>query len=647
LKLVLEKTTSFYNRKPRRAMAKQQSFYVTTPIYYPNDSPHLGHAYTTLAADIIARWHTLQEKKVFFLTGTDEHGKKLQEAAEKAGKSPQAFVDSIVPEFKEAWKKLNVHYDRFIRTTDKDHEAVVQKILAKVHAKGDIYKGTYTGLYCVGCEAYYTEKDLNENCCPIHKKPVEQLTEATYFFKLSAYEKKLLAHYKKHPAFIQPTHRAREIIKRVEEGLQDLSISRTSFKWGIPLPFDKQHVSYVWFDALLNYYSATTEKGKEHFWPAQVHLIGKDILWFHAVYWPAMLLSAGLPLPTTIFAHGWWTVQSEKMGKSAGNAIKVDQLIAYAGVDSARYFLFRNGVFGEDGDFSEHALKERHNNELANKLGNLVSRVSTLAETYGLTKTKGLETKKLIAQVTKEIESYQLDKALATIFTCIDSLNELIQKAKPWETKDTKVLYQLADGIKIVTILLSPFMPTTAATIAKTFHFELTKKQLTGPLPITKIKKAPILFQKIDMATKQTSGKEGKKGKEESKGTVKSPSTPNTHDTKGEKQEGKLSYDDFSKVELKVGLIKDAKPHPNADKLYVLTVDLGEDKPRTIVAGLRNHYAPEHLKGKKAIFVANLAPVTLRGVESNGMILAAVNDDDSHVVILTPEQDIPQGSKIR
>lgn len=627
-------------------MAKQQTMYITTPIYYPNDIPHLGHAYTTLAADILARWHTLQGKDVFFLTGTDEHGKKLQEAAQKAGKQPKAFIDTIVPEFKEAWKKLNIHYDRFIRTTDADHEAVVQKILTKVHKKGDIYLGSYEGLYCTGCEAYYTEKDAPEKKCPTHKRPLEQLKEPTYFFKLSSYQKKILDHYKKHPEFIQPANRAQEIINRVEEGLQDLSISRTSFKWGIPLPFDTKHVTYVWFDALLNYYSATETKGKEKYWPADVHFIGKDILWFHAVYWPAILLSAGLPLPTTIFAHGWWTIHNEKMGKSAGNALKVDQLISYAGVDSARYFLFRNGVFGEDGDFSEQFLKERHNNELANKLGNLVSRVSTLAETHGLTKTKPLPTNKVIAQYTQELESYQFDKALTTLFTFIDSLNELIQSKKPWETKDTKVLYQVADGLKTVAILLSPFMPETTEKIAHTFHFELTKKQLASPLEVDTIKKSPILFQKIDMASKPVQPtKKEEKGKQNN-------SPERTNDTKKiKKQEqakgGKIAYDDFSKVELKVGLIKDVKPHPNADKLYILTVDLGEEKTRTIVAGLKNHYQPEHLKGKKAIFVANLAPVTLRGIESDGMILAAVNDDDSHVVILQPEQDLPQGSKIR
>lgn len=392
-----------------------------------------------------------------------------------------------------------------------------------------------------------------------------------------------------------------------------------------------------------------------------MHVIGKGINWFHSVIWPALLLSAGYKLPEKLLVHGYLNTGGEKVSKSLGNVIDPLELVEKYPADVVRYSFLRCSVF-EDTEYSEELVSTRNNNELANKLGNLVSRVSTLAETYGLTKTKELNTKKLITQVTEEIETYHLDKALATIFAFIDSLNELIQSSKPWETGDKKVLYQLADGIKTVAILLSPFMPTTAEKIAHVFHFELTKKQLESPLPITTIKKAPILFQKIDMASKQTlqanppqkSSNTQKQTRDTNKAqgskitNAPKPSKQTTHNTKREeKQAGKITYGDFSKVELKVGLIKDVKPHPNADKLYVLTVDLGEDNPRTIVAGLRNHYQPEHLKGKKAIFVSNLAPVTLRGIESDGMILAAVNDDDSHVVILQPEQDIPEGSKIR
>ena len=484
-------------------MKNKNTFYVTTPIYYPNDVPHLGHAYTTLAADVLARWNSLLGKEVFFLTGTDEHGKKISKTAEKANKTPKQFTDSLIPEFKSAWQKLNIKYSYFIRTTDKNHEAVVQHILQKSYENGDIYKGTYEGLYCTDCEAYYTEKEAPNLHCPIHKRPLEKLKEESYFFKLSKYKNYLLDLYKKNPEFISPQHRKNEIINRVKEELKDFSISRSSFSWGIPLPFDKSHVCYVWYDALANYISGIgyleDKKQFKKFWPADVHIIGKDILWFHAVYWPAMLKSANIEPPKKVFAHGWWTVLNQKMGKSAGNAIKVDQLISYAGVDSARYFLLKSTPFGDDGDFSETALIDKHNSELANKLGNLVSRVSTLAEKYGLEKTaiKNLKSSSLLKSVTSHLDKLEFDKALNEIFAFIDKANEFIQNEKPWETKNKKVLYELSNAIKDASILLSPFIPETSEKISKIFHFELSLEALNEPLKISKISKAPILFQKI------------------------------------------------------------------------------------------------------------------------------------------------------
>lgn len=477
----------------------KKTFYVTTPIYYPNDVPHLGHAYTSIAADVLNRWHQINGYETFFLTGTDEHGKKLQETAQKANKSPKEFIDELIPEFKSAWKKLDVNYDKFIRTTDKDHEEVVQKVLQKVYDAGDIYKGEYEGYYCTACEAYYTEKDAPELKCPIHERPLEKLKEESYFFKLSKYQDFLLKLYEKNKEFISPKNRRKEIINRVSEGLKDFSISRTSFDWGIPLPFDKKHITYVWFDALLNYYSATLEKKElKKFWPADVHIIGKDILWFHAVYWPAMLKSAGLEVPQKVFAHGWWTVNSKKIGKSAGNAIKVDQLINIAGTDSARYFLLRETSFGDDGDFSEEMLIERHNNELANKLGNLVSRVSTLAEKYDMEKTESsLDIDETIKKVKPHMQSLEFDKALNEIFAFIDKCNEYIQHQKPWETKDTKVLYELANAIKDIAILLYPFIPSTSEKIAGIFNFKISLEELDKPLKVSKIKKGEILFKKI------------------------------------------------------------------------------------------------------------------------------------------------------
>ncbi len=477
-------------------MAKK--FYVTTPIYYPNDVPHIGHAYTTIAADVLSRWHKLNDEEVFFLTGTDEHGKKIAITAEKNKKTPKQFVDSLIPKFKDAWKKLNIDYDKFIRTTDKEHEKIVSDMLQRAYDNGDIYLGEYEGLYCTACEAYYTEKDLEDGCCPIHKTKIEVLKEESYFFRLSKYQKKLLELYKKNPGFISPENRKKEIINRVKEGLSDLSISRTSFDWGIPLPFDKKHFCYVWFDALFNYYSATREKGKEKFWPADVHIIGKDILWFHTVYWPAFLLSTGIKLPNKIFAHGWWTFDNEKISKSRGKVINVDELISIAGTDSARYFLLRATPFGDDGDFSEKALIDRHNNELADKLGNLVSRVSALADKYGIEKTPDSLLKKLnIKKIEELFTNYEFDKVLNEIFAFVDLCNEYVQAKKPWETKDKKVLYELADSIKAIAILLWPFIPETSEKIAGVFGFEIDFENIKKPLVIKKIKKSEILFEKI------------------------------------------------------------------------------------------------------------------------------------------------------
>jgi methionyl-tRNA synthetase len=478
---------------------KPKKFYITTPIYYPNDIPHIGHAYTTIACDVLSRWNKILGKEVFFLTGTDEHGKKIENIAKEKGKTPKQFVDELIPKFKEAWKKLNIDYDYFIRTSDSEHEKIVKEVLQKVYDKGDIYLGEYEGYYCTGCEAYFTEKDLIEGCCPIHKKKVELLKEKSYFFKLSKYQKKLLELYSKNPGFILPSNRRKEIINRVEEGLKDLSISRTSFDWGIKLPFDKEHIAYVWFDALLNYYSATRTDKREKFWPADVHIIGKDIIWFHTVYWPAMLFSAGIKLPKSVFAHGWWTLDNEKISKSRGKVINIDELVSFAGVDSARYFLLRNTSFGDDGDFSEKALIDRHNNELADKLGNLVSRVSTLIEKNRMEKTKNLLIKELdLKNIEKLFENFEMDKVLNEIFGFIDKCNEYVQSKKPWETKDRKVLYTLADSIKAIAILLWPFIPETSEKIAKQFGFKISLEDLKKPLSEkNNIVKEEVLFKKI------------------------------------------------------------------------------------------------------------------------------------------------------
>lgn len=610
-------------------MKTQDKFYVTTPIYYPNDIPHIGHAYTTIAADVLARWNRLRKKKVFFLTGTDEHGKKIQQTAEKNKKTPKEFVDELIPKFKNSWKDLEITYDKFIRTTDKEHEKVVKEILQKVYDKGDIYLSEYEGYYCTGCEAYYTEKDLEEGCCPIHKTKIEKLKEESYFFKLSKYQKKLLEFYNKNPSFISPENKKQEVINRIKEGLKDLSISRTSFDWGIPLPFNKKHVCYVWFDALFNYYSATKEKDKNNFWPANVHLIGKDILWFHAVYWPAFLISAGIELPKKIFAHGWWTFDKEKISKSRGKVINVGELISIAGVDSARYFLFRAAPFGEDGDFSEKALIDRHNNELANKLGNLISRVSSLAEKNGLEKTENKLLKKLkLKEIEKLIDNYEFDKALNEIFAFVDACNEYTQNKKPWETGNKKILYELVDSIKAITILLFPFIPSTSEKIAKQFNFIIEYKNIKIPLKISKIKKGEVLFKKIENKEEEKINKS-----EKIEGIIKMTEV--------------VEFNEWEKIDLRVAQIKKVEDIEGADKLYKLTITLGKDiGERTICAGIKQHYSKEELKGKKIIVFTNLAPRKIKGIESRGMLLAAVNEGHSKVVLISPEKDMDAGARI-
>ncbi len=479
----------------------KEPFYITTAIDYVNAEPHIGHAYQKIVADALARWHTLLGKEVFFLTGTDEYGKKLAQTAEKAGKKPKELVDEMSEKFKHAWKLLNIQYDRFIRTTDEDHHAIVHEFIKKCEANGDIYKDKYEGLYCIGCEAYYTEKDVPDLVCPIHEKPLETIKEESYFFRLSKYQDFLLDLYEKHPEFVQPTSRRNEITNRVKEGLKDLSITRTSFDWGIPFPLEEGHVTYVWFDALINYYSATRkEENLNKFWPANLHLLGKDNTWFHTVYWPAMLKSAGIDLPTTTFNHGFLTVNGKKISKSLGNSGAVTEFVEKYGADTVRYLALRQFPFasGDDGDFNEESIVARHNGELADKLGNLVSRVCALAEKYGLEVTKqSLDVTATYEKVAAHMEKYEPDKALNEIFAYIDKCNEYIQDTKPWETKDSKVLFELADAIKNATILLSPFIPETAEKIAETFKFKLTLEDLNKPLSVQEVKKPEPLFKKL------------------------------------------------------------------------------------------------------------------------------------------------------
>ncbi len=485
-----------------------KSFYITTAIDYVNAEPHIGHAYQKIIADVLARWHKLNGEKVFFLTGTDEHGLKISRSAEKEKLTEQKFVDKTSLKFREAWKSLNIEYDRFIRTTDEDHKKAVQHFVEIVSKNGDIYKGNYEGLYCVGCEAFFTEGEASANnyTCPIHQKKLEKIKEETYFFKLSKYQKQLIDIYSKDSEIILPKSRKNEMVNRLKEGLNDLSITRASFSWGIPFPLDKKHVTYVWFDALLNYLSGIgwPKKDFEKYWPA-VHLLGKDNAWFHCVIWPAMLLSAGIKLPKTVFVHGFLTVDNQKISKSLGNTISPLYLAQKYGADSVRYFIVRSVPFGEDGDFSEKYLVERHNNELANKLGNLVSRVAGMCKGE-IPKGKvdeNLSSKLKLDDISKNMAEFAPDKALNELFAFIDGSNEYVQEKQPWKLEGKEkdnVLYTLVDSIRVISILLYPFMPSTSEKINNQFGFPkpLLKNTKFGLTKEGKIKKEDYLFKKIE-----------------------------------------------------------------------------------------------------------------------------------------------------
>jgi len=611
------------------AKSAKPVFYVTTPIYYVNDVPHIGHAYTTIAGDILARWHRSLGHSVFFLTGTDEHGLKVQRAAEKAGKSPSAFVNEIVPKWKELFDTLKISYDHFIRTTDPLHQRTVQKFIKLVDANGDIYKGTYKGNYCVECENYIPDDDVVDGMCKIHQRQVEFLEEDTYFFKMSKYAGELLDKYKENPGSIKPSSRLEEIRSRIlREGLRDLSITRTTFNWGVPFPIDKKHVTYVWFDALANYISAlgwpSGAKYKK-FWPANIHLIGKDILWFHTAIWHSMLQSAGAPLPKTVYAHGWWTVDGQKMSKSLGNVVDPKKIVERYGVDSFRYFLFREVPFGEDGDFSEVTLIQRRNAELADELGNLVARVLTLIEKFSNNKIpKAAKQKKddveiiwkaedTIRHASEHMQNLEFHKALEKIWSYIGTANKYIEDEKPWDLAKQNsphlntVLYNLGESLRIITALIAPFIPGTAENIAKQLGLtsvSALKKLEWGKLkPNTVISKGDILFEKIDA---------------EKIGVV----------------------EPFEKLDLRVAEVMNVEEVPEAEKLYKLKLNVGKLGFRQIVAGVKQHYKPTELKGKRIVIIANLKPAKIRGAPSQGMLLAA-EDKAGKVGILRVDETEP------
>ncbi len=611
-------------------MAKKK-FYITTAIDYVNARPHVGHAFEKVLADALARWHRLNGENVFFLTGVDENAQKNVQAAEEAGIDVKTFVDKNTYLFKELVQKLNISYDKFIRTSAGGHAKVVQEFLKKIIKKGDIYQGNYEGYYCQGCEAFITEKDLVNGKCLEHQKEPEYRKEEAYFFRLSKYKRNLLKFAEN---YIVPESKKKEILSRLNGELKDICVSRKGAEWGIDFPGDKGYKIWVWVDALINYIS-----GAEDRWPADVHIIGKGINWFHSVIWPALLMSAGYELPKKLLVHGYLTVGGKKMSKSLGKVVDPLVLLKKYPVDSIRYSLLRNSVF-EDSDYSEELLIDRHNNELANKLGNLISRVSSLIEKNGLDKTPNKLLKKLDFKKIKSLyENYELDKVLNEIFAFIDVCNEYVQNKKPWETGDKKVLYEVADSIKAIAILLWSFIPSTSEKIAKQFGFKISLDDLKKPLKVSKIVKGEILFNKIEVEAQEKNLK------------LVQPKVLGGKINKVKKPEGvmtmsEVEFGDWKKLDLRVAEIKNVEDIEGADKLYKLSLNAGELGSRIICAGIKGHYSKKELIGKKIIYFSNLKSRVMKGVESQGMLLAASSDDQKKVKLLFPDQGAEPGMRV-
>ena len=645
-------------------------YYLTTPIYYTNAAPHIGHAYTTIAADAIKRMKRMQGYDVVLTTGTDEHGQKIERAALAAGKTPQAYTDLIAEEFQRQWQILGLSVDRFQRTTSKSHAAVVQDLFRRCVERGHVYKGHYTGQYCVFDELYVNDAKPGDPC-PECGRPTETVTEENYFFRLSSFREKLLALYDAQPDFILPETRRNEVLSFLKQGLQDLSISRTTIKWGIPVPDEGNHVFYVWFDALSTYMSAVAgEKIRgESLWPADLHLIGKEIVRFHAIYWPAFLMAADLPLPKRIFAHGWLLFENDKMSKSRGNIVRATPIHKALGTDALRYFLLREVVFGQDGSFSYDALVGRYNSDLANGLGNLASRTLAMINQYRDGRIPSCDGDQQIAQAVTEstalaleaFERFEFSRALEVIWNIIGAIDKYIVERAPWklakggddESKRLdETLYTAAEALRIVTALLIPVIPESAAKIWSQLGFRhsiddvrtaelhwghLPRGQMLGSVmgvfPRAEAKAAIEKMQALE--TEELARQQALLGK------TKPPETKAATD--GSSQ---ITIDDFSKVDLRVGIVRDAAPIKGADKLLHLHVDIGEPQPRSIVAGIAVSYKPEELIGRKVVIVANLAPRKLRGVESQGMIVAASREGDIPVLASFLE-DVPVGARLK
>lgn len=645
---------------------KQKTFYISTPIYYPSDKLHIGHAYTTVAGDAMARYKRLRGYDVMYLTGTDEHGQKIEKVAQEKGVAPQQFVDEIVAGIQELWKKLDISYDDFIRTTEERHKEIVAKIFDKLEKQGDIYLDEYEGWYCTPCESFYTELQLEEGNCPDCHRPVEKVREQSYFFKMSKYADRLLKYYEDNPDFIQPESRKNEMINNfIKPGLEDLAVSRTSFQWGINVLSNPKHVIYVWIDALSNYitalgYGTENEEKYRKYWPADVHLVGKEIVRFHTIYWPIMLMALDLPLPKKVFGHGWLLMKDGKMSKSKGNVVDPVPLIDRYGLDALRYYLLREVPFGHDGVFTPEGFIERVNFDLANDLGNLLNRTVAMIQKYFDGKLPAYVkdstefdaslvsfVEQTVRNVEEAMEDMQFSVALSSIWQLVSRTNKYIDETQPWvlakdESKKVElgsVMYHLAETLRYISIMIQPFMTQTPKKMWEQLGIEEslttwesmdTFAQLRSG---TELQKGQPIFPRLDLEEEVAYIVE-KMG-----GTLVSEEEIIEVD-----EESEITIDDFMKVDLRVAEIISAEPVKKANKLLKIQLDLGYEK-RQVVSGIAQHYTPEQLKGRKVICVVNLKPVKLRGELSQGMILAGSNGEQ--LTLATVAEDLPNGSKVK